>query len=294
MKECLTFSPHDLCTLGPVLTWLQLFAMAGRQFGRVTAMAWGTIGFICVKTRTGHGRKSLRSRKSWEMAKWEWGHFLCKEIKVKRKIKVWFPASWFVFCTEIPFFLSEFAETTIVPLPVLVTMTPLTSSLRSAAVLHFDRKQVNLQLNCVWKLKYSWIQTSHHWMKLLWKWQESFYLFFCPVIICSCWRVSYVIVHYKASAVKRSMELIKQNKQYCVWGSCLCKLVLAAGRNQVIAHFRRLSLYILPLFFFFRSHMTSAGICEGLTYVLLKQPILQQYFQFKTPHSEEWWRRRCQ
>lgn len=252
MRECLTFSPHDLRSLGPVLTRLQLFAMAGRQFGRVTVMAWGTIGFICVKTRTGHGRKSLRSRKSWEMAKWEWGNFLCKEIKVKRKIKVWFPASWFVFCTEIPFFPSEFAETTIAPLPVLVTKTPLTSSLRGAAVLHFlcTTSRYNPQLNCVWKLKYSWIQTSRHWMKRLWKWQESLYLFFCPVIICSCRRVSYVIAHYKASAVKRSMELIKQNKQYCVWGSCLYKLVLAAGRNQVIAHFRRLSLYILPLLFF--------------------------------------------
>lgn len=45
-----------------------------------------------------------------------------------------FPASWFVFSTEIPFFLSEFAETTIAPLPVLVTMTPLTSSLGGAAL----------------------------------------------------------------------------------------------------------------------------------------------------------------
>lgn len=47
---------------------------------------------------------------------------------------MWFPASWFAFSTEIPFFLSEFAETTIAPLPVLVTMTPLTSSLGGAAL----------------------------------------------------------------------------------------------------------------------------------------------------------------
>lgn len=47
---------------------------------------------------------------------------------------MWFPASWFVLSTEIPFFLSEFAETTIAPLPVLVTMTPLTSSPGGAAL----------------------------------------------------------------------------------------------------------------------------------------------------------------
>lgn len=47
---------------------------------------------------------------------------------------MWFPASWFALSTEIPFFLSEFAETTIAPLPVLVTMTPLTSSLGGAAL----------------------------------------------------------------------------------------------------------------------------------------------------------------
>ena len=41
-------------------------------------------------------------------------------------IKVRFPASWFVFCTEIPLFLSDFAEATVTPLPVLVTVTPLT------------------------------------------------------------------------------------------------------------------------------------------------------------------------
>lgn len=47
-----------------------------------------------------------------------------------------FPASWFVFCTEIPLFLSDFAETTIAPLPVLVTVTPLTLSLSSGVQLH--------------------------------------------------------------------------------------------------------------------------------------------------------------
>lgn len=47
-------------------------------------------------------------------------------------IKVWFPASWFVFCTEIPLFLSIFAETTIEPLPVLVSVTPRTPSLWEA------------------------------------------------------------------------------------------------------------------------------------------------------------------
>lgn len=58
-----------------------------------------------------------------EPAKGEWERFPWKEIKVKRMIKVRFPASWFVFCTEIPFFLSVFAETTIAALPVLVTVT---------------------------------------------------------------------------------------------------------------------------------------------------------------------------
>lgn len=47
-----------------------------------------------------------------------------------------FPASWFVFCAEIPLFLSDFAETTIAPLPVLVTVTPLTPSLSSSVQLH--------------------------------------------------------------------------------------------------------------------------------------------------------------
>lgn len=93
--------------------------------------------YLC-QTQAGHGSKSLRSHDS-ETAKWEWGHFLCKEIKVKRKIKVWFPASWFVFSTEIPFFLSDFAETTIAPLPVLVTMTPLTPSLGGTALLHLPQ-----------------------------------------------------------------------------------------------------------------------------------------------------------
>lgn len=44
-------------------------------------------------------------------------------------IKVWFPASWFAFCPEIPLFLSVFAESTITPLPVLVTVTLKTRSL---------------------------------------------------------------------------------------------------------------------------------------------------------------------
>lgn len=47
---------------------------------------------------------------------------------------MWFPARWFAFSTEIPFFLSEFAETTIEPLPVLVTMTPQTYALRGTAL----------------------------------------------------------------------------------------------------------------------------------------------------------------
>ena len=51
-------------------------------------------------------------------------------------IKVRFPASWFVFFTEIPFFLSVFAETTIGPLPVLVTVTLITLSLGGGALLN--------------------------------------------------------------------------------------------------------------------------------------------------------------
>lgn len=47
-----------------------------------------------------------------------------------------FPASWFGFCAEIPLFLSDFAETTIAPLPVLVTVTPLTPSLSSSVQFH--------------------------------------------------------------------------------------------------------------------------------------------------------------
>lgn len=47
-----------------------------------------------------------------------------------------FPASWVVFCAEIPLFLSDFAETTIAPLPVLVTVTPLIPSLSSGVQLH--------------------------------------------------------------------------------------------------------------------------------------------------------------
>lgn len=138
MRECFTFYPHDLCTLGPVLTWLQLFAAAGRHFGRVTVMAWSTIEFMCVRHRQGRVGKAweaTRAERQWDSEMGE-RDFLCKEIKAKRKIKVWFPASWFVFCTEIPFFLSDFAETTIAPLPVLVTMTPLTPSLGGAALLH--------------------------------------------------------------------------------------------------------------------------------------------------------------
>lgn len=132
--ECFTFYACDLCTLGPVLTWLHLFAVAGRQFGRVTMMAWSTIEFICV--RQDMVRKACEGHKSGETVKWEWGHFPCKEIKVKRKIKVWFPASWFAFYTAIPFFLSDFAETTIAPLPVLVTVTPPTLSLGGCVLLH--------------------------------------------------------------------------------------------------------------------------------------------------------------
>lgn len=49
---------------------------------------------------------------------------------------MWFPASWVVFCAEIPLFLSDFAETTIAPLPVLVTVTPLIPSLSSGVQLH--------------------------------------------------------------------------------------------------------------------------------------------------------------
>lgn len=136
---------------GLALTWLQLFAMAG---GHVTAMAWGTAGFYLREDTDGaRSEKPEKPREPIERLRWEWGHFLCKEIKVKRKIKVWFPASWFVFGTEIPFFLSEIAETTIAPLPVLVTMTPLTSSLG-----HVRHEQVNLQLHCGFVLTYSAIQ----------------------------------------------------------------------------------------------------------------------------------------
>lgn len=133
MRECFTFSPHDHLYPG---AWLwhgcsYLLWQAGRFDVTITAMAWGTAGFYLREDTD--GARSEKPEKPLE-PRWEWGHFLCKEIKVKRKIKVWFPASWFAFSTEIPFFLSEFAETTIEPLPVLVTMTPQTSSLGGTAL----------------------------------------------------------------------------------------------------------------------------------------------------------------
>lgn len=53
MRECFTFYPHDPRALGILLTWLQLFAVAGRQFGCVTVMPLSTIEFACVKHREG-------------------------------------------------------------------------------------------------------------------------------------------------------------------------------------------------------------------------------------------------
>lgn len=150
--------------------------------------------YVC-QTQTGHGWKSLRSHKSWETVKWERGHFLCKEIKAKRKIKVWFPASWFVFCTEIPFFLSDFAETTIAPLPVLVTMTPLTPSLGGAAPLHSP--QSGRVTATRWLCEYKTIQQSP---TTFWLSVSSCYIKM-PVRLwvlledsASLWKVSYVIL----------------------------------------------------------------------------------------------------
>ena len=119
------FTPWDPRSLGPLQTWSQLFGVAGKAVW--TCHRDGMEHYWVYLCQAQRGlRRELRD---CETVKWELGHFPCKEIKVKRKIKVWFPASWFVFCTEIPFFPSDFAETTIAPLPVLVTMTLLTLSL---------------------------------------------------------------------------------------------------------------------------------------------------------------------
>lgn len=110
-----------------------------------------------LQTQRGHGsERRARELRDREIVTWEWRPFPCKEIKVRRKIKVWFPASWFVFCTEIPLFLSDFAETTIAPLPVLVTVTPLTSSLGSGALLQFHHSNT--------------VKLLHHRGKVVWKW----------------------------------------------------------------------------------------------------------------------------
>lgn len=170
------FPTWSLVPRGLALTWLQLLAMAGRPLGRVTAMAWGTAGFSLREDTA--GAQSEKPEKPLE-PRWEWGHFLCKEIKVKRKIKVWFPASWFAFSTEIPFFLSEFAETTIGPLPVLVTMTPLTSSLGGVALSSSPPagKLTAAARFCV-DLQFDSKKDQHHPVRLLWKWQEAVYMFF--------------------------------------------------------------------------------------------------------------------
>lgn len=107
------------------------------QAGSLDVSLWwhGALLSLSVSDRAWF-EKPGKGTRAERQPKWEWGHFPCKEIKVKRKIKVWFPASWFAFYTEIPFFLSDFAETTIAPLPVLVTVTPLTLSLGACALLH--------------------------------------------------------------------------------------------------------------------------------------------------------------
>lgn len=78
----------------------------------------------CVR---GCNPRAWEWHQSWGYRGWvkgEWENFPWKEIKLKRMIKAWFPASWFVFWAEIPFFLFVFAETTITTLPVWLTVTP--------------------------------------------------------------------------------------------------------------------------------------------------------------------------
>lgn len=112
------------------------------------------------------GRETGRQREG------SWGHFPWKEIKVKRMIKVRFPASWFVFCTKIPFFLSDFAETTIAPLPVLVTMTPLTPSLGRSALLNLPQSGnliASLGFSVEIRKNYSGSSKLHHQEKAVWR-----------------------------------------------------------------------------------------------------------------------------
>lgn len=106
--------------------------------------------WVCLcQAQRGYSLKAREGHRGWETAsqrKGDWGHFLSKEIKVKRMIKVRFPASWFVFCTEIPFFLSVFAETTIGPFPVLVTVTLINPISGRRCTVTFIIRQVNSQL----------------------------------------------------------------------------------------------------------------------------------------------------
>lgn len=123
-KKCFKFYRHDLGAL-----W-QSFAVP-EQFGCNAVIGRGSVEPLGIRDRfMWKHEKGTRSEERHQAAK-ERGHFPCKEIKVKRPINVWFPASWSVFCTEIPFFLSAFAETTITPLPVWVTLNHISVRQRS-------------------------------------------------------------------------------------------------------------------------------------------------------------------
>lgn len=109
--------------------------MGGVPISLLLLLGWAKSSYTSPWCRREGTVQETRGRDS-QAVRWERGHFPCKEIKVKGEIKVRFPASWFVFGAEIPLFLSDFAETTIAPLPVLVTATPLTPSLGSGVQLH--------------------------------------------------------------------------------------------------------------------------------------------------------------
>lgn len=148
---CHLCDPHHF--IENVLMWLWLFAMTGRRFRRVPVTPLRVVVFACGRFSQHRLENGTESGRQQETVTGEWGHFPWKEIKVKRMINVLFPASWFVFWTEIPLFLSIFAETTIAPLPVLLTVTLKTPFLGGAVLLQ-QLKSSKVTIGCgkCWRL----------------------------------------------------------------------------------------------------------------------------------------------
>lgn len=121
-----------------LLTGLLLYAVAVRHSIKHPPttpphMPVGATEFsLCQRVQSLRMAQKLGYR-GW--VKGEWENFPWKEIKLKRMIKAWFPASWFVFWAEIPFFLFFFAETTVTALPVWLTVTPKTLFLVGSTLL---------------------------------------------------------------------------------------------------------------------------------------------------------------